>query len=80
MIEVTPAIRLAESELVWKAVRASGPGGQHVNKTSTAVELRFDVRASPSLPEPVRARLYQLAGGRLTQEGVLVLLAQEHRS
>jgi len=80
MIEVTPAILLAESELVWKAVRASGPGGQHVNKTSTAVELRFDVRASPSLPEPVRARLYQLAGGRLTQEGVLVLLAQEHRS
>jgi ribosome-associated protein len=80
MIEVTPAIALSESELAWKAVRASGPGGQHVNKTSTAVELRFDVRASPALPEPVRARLYRLAGSRLTQDGVLVLVAQEHRS
>jgi ribosome-associated protein len=80
MIEVTPAIALAESELVWKAVRASGPGGQHVNKTSTAVELRFDVRASPSLPEPVRARLYRLAGSRLTQDGVLVITAQGYRS
>ncbi|HKT54275.1 MAG TPA: peptide chain release factor-like protein, partial [Caulobacteraceae bacterium] len=56
MIEVTPAIALAESELIWKAVRASGPGGQHVNKTSTAVELRFDVRNSPSLPDAVKAR------------------------
>jgi ribosome-associated protein len=80
MIEVTPAIALAESELVWKAVRASGPGGQHVNKTSTAVELRFDVRGSPALPEPVRARLYRLAGSRLTQEGVLVITAQGFRS
>jgi ribosome-associated protein len=80
MIEVTPRIALSESELVWKAVRASGPGGQHVNKTSTAVELRFDVRASPALPEPVRARLYRLAGQRLTQDGVLVLFAQGSRS
>jgi ribosome-associated protein len=80
MIEVTPAIHLADSELAWKAIRASGPGGQHVNKTSTAIELRFDVRASPALPEPVRARLYRLAGSRLTQDGVLVLTAQEHRS
>lgn len=80
MIEVTPRIALSESELAWKAVRASGPGGQHVNKTSTAVELRFDVRTSPSLPEPVRARLYQLAGQRLTQDGVLVLVAQGSRS
>jgi ribosome-associated protein len=80
MIEVTPRIALFESELAWKAVRASGPGGQHVNKTSTAVELRFDVRASPSLPEPVRARLYRLAGSRLTQDGVLVLVAQGTRS
>jgi ribosome-associated protein len=80
MIEVTPAIALSESELGWRAVRASGPGGQHVNKTSTAVELRFDVRGSPALPEPVRARVYRLAGSRLTQEGVLVLVAQEHRS
>lgn len=80
MIEVTPAISLAESELSWKAARASGPGGQHVNKTSTAVELRFDVRGSPSLPEPVRARLYRLAGSRLTQDGVLVIFAQGSRS
>lgn len=80
MIEVTPQIALLENELVWKAVRASGPGGQHVNKTSTAVELRFDVRASPSLPEPVRARLYRLAGSRLTQDGVLVITAQGSRS
>lgn len=80
MIEVTPHIALAEDELQWKAVRASGPGGQHVNKTSTAVELRFDVRGSPALPEPVRARLYRLAGSRLTQEGVLVLVAQGSRS
>jgi len=80
MIEVTPAIALADSELAWKAVRASGPGGQHVNKTSTAIELRFDVRGSPSLPEPVRARLYRLAGSRLTQDGVLVIFAQSTRS
>jgi len=80
MIEVTPQISLGEDEVSWKAVRASGPGGQHVNKTSTAVELRFDVRGSPSLPERVRARLYDLAGSRLTQEGVIVLVAQGSRS
>ena len=70
----------AEGEVVERAARASGPGGQHVNKTSTAIELRFDVRGSPSLPDDVRARLETLAGSRLTQEGVLVLFAQEHRS
>jgi ribosome-associated protein len=80
MIEVTPAISLQDDEVQSKAVRASGPGGQHVNKTSSAVELRFDVRNSPSLPEGVRARLERLAGRRLTQEGVLVLVAQGHRS
>ncbi|WP_091741156.1 alternative ribosome rescue aminoacyl-tRNA hydrolase ArfB [Phenylobacterium immobile] len=80
MIEVTPAITLADDEVQARFVRASGPGGQHVNKTSTAVELRFDVRGSPALPEPVRARLYKLAGSRLTQDGVLVLLAENHRS
>lgn len=80
MIEVTEHIALADDEVAWKAVRASGPGGQHVNKTSTAVELRFDVRGSPSLPEAVRARLYKLAGSRLNQEGELVLLAQGSRS
>ena len=80
MIEVTRSIQLADEEVQLRAVRASGPGGQHVNKVSTAIELRFDVRASPSLPEPVRARLYRLSGSRLTMDGVLVLVAQEHRS
>jgi ribosome-associated protein len=80
MIEVTPEIALGDDEVAVRAVRASGPGGQHVNKVSTAIELRFDVRASPSLPERVRERLERLAGSRLTLEGVLVLVAQEHRS
>lgn len=80
MIEVTPNIQLADSEVEVRAVRASGPGGQHVNKVSTAIELRFDVRGSPSLPERVRARLYALAGNRLTLEGVIVMVAQSHRS
>jgi ribosome-associated protein len=80
MIEVNDQIALADEEVALRFVRASGPGGQHVNKTSTAVELRFDVRGSPSLPDGVKARLEALAGSRLTQEGVLVLVAQEHRS
>ena len=80
MIEVTPDINLTDDEVQVRAIRASGPGGQHVNKVSTAIELRFDVRASPSLPEPVRARLYKLSGNRLTLDGVIVLVAQEHRS
>lgn len=80
MIQVTDAIAIDEDEISYAFVRASGPGGQHVNKTSTAVELRFDVRGSPSLPDPVRARLERLAGSRLTNEGVLVLFAQNRRS
>jgi ribosome-associated protein len=80
MIEVSHQIALADDEVKVRAVRASGPGGQHVNKTSTAIELRFDVWGSPSLPERVKHRLAHLAGNRLTQEGVLVLFAQEHRS
>jgi len=79
-LEITSWLRIDEDELVWKATRASGPGGQHVNKTSTALELRFDVRGSPSLPEDVKARLEKLAGSRLTQDGVLILFAQGSRS
>ncbi|PZQ60906.1 MAG: aminoacyl-tRNA hydrolase [Phenylobacterium zucineum] len=79
-IEVTQSLWLDDDEIQVRAVRASGPGGQHVNKVSTAIELRFDVRGSPSLPEPVRARLYKLSGNRLTMDGVVVLVAQEHRS
>jgi ribosome-associated protein len=80
MIEITPAIALDEDELQERFVRASGPGGQHVNKTSTAVELRFDVRASPSLPDDVKRRLERLAGSRLTLEGVIVIFVQTSRS
>ncbi len=80
MIRVTPAIALDEAEIEERFVRASGPGGQNVNKVSTAVELRFDVRGSPSLPDDVAARLMRLAGRRLTQEGVLVLKADRFRT
>ena len=80
MIPVTPRISLDERELSFSFIRASGPGGQNVNKVSSAVQLRFDVRNSASLPESVKARLEVLAGRRLTQDGVLVLLAQQHRS
>lgn len=80
MIEITPWLSIHEDDIGWRAARASGPGGQHVNKTSTALELRFDVRGSPVLPEDMKARLADLAGSRLTQEGVLILFAQGSRS
>jgi ribosome-associated protein len=80
MIPVTAHISLDEHEIVENFVRTSGPGGQNVNKLSTAVQLRFDVRGSPSLPPEVRARLERLAGSRLTRDGVLVIIAQRHRT
>ena len=80
MIRDTAQISIDEREIDETFVRASGPGGQNVNKLSTAVQLRFDVRHSPSLPEEVRSRLERLAGSRLTRDGVLVIIAQRHRT
>ena len=80
MIRVTAHIDIDEREIEEQFVRASGPGGQNVNKLSTAVQLRFDVRHSPSLASDVRARLERLAGSRLTRDGVLVIIAQRHRT
>ncbi|MEZ5907297.1 MAG: alternative ribosome rescue aminoacyl-tRNA hydrolase ArfB [Hyphomicrobiaceae bacterium] len=80
MIRVSPTISIDPDEIQETFIRAAGPGGQNVNKVSTAVQLRFDVAASPSLTEPVRRRLMALAGQRLTKEGVLVLTANQYRS
>jgi ribosome-associated protein len=79
MLRVTDNISIDEAELSEAFVRSSGPGGQNVNKVSSAVQLRFDVRASPSLPNDVAVRLMKLAGNRLTKDGVVVIIAQSHR-
>ncbi|HEY7644175.1 MAG TPA: alternative ribosome rescue aminoacyl-tRNA hydrolase ArfB [Hyphomicrobiales bacterium] len=79
-LRVTPQIVIGENELEERFIQASGPGGQNVNKVATAVQLRFDVAHSPSLPDAVRERLIALSGRRLTQDGVLVLTARRHRT
>jgi ribosome-associated protein len=80
LIRVDERISIDESELEERFIRASGPGGQNVNKLASAVQLRFDVRGSHSLPDDARARLERLAGRRLTRHGMLVITAQRHRT
>jgi ribosome-associated protein len=80
LIRVDGNISIGESELEERFIRASGPGGQNVNKLASAVQLRFDARRSPSLPDAVRLRLERLAGRRLTNDGVVVITAQRHRT
>jgi ribosome-associated protein len=80
MLRVTANIAIDDSELEETFVRSSGPGGQHVNTSATACQLRFNAMASPSLPQPVKRRLRKVAGNRLTEDGEIIIDAREHRS
>ena len=80
MLIITPELAIGESEIEEKSVRASGPGGQNVNEVATTVQLRFDIRHSPSLPEAVRERLLRLAAHRVSAEGVLMIEARRFRT
>lgn len=80
MIPITDEIALEDGELEFSFIRASGPGGQNVNKVSSAVQMRFDARGSPSLANDVSTRLQKLAGARLTLDGVIVITANRHRT
>ena len=80
MIYITPDIKISENEIKFRFIRASGPGGQNINKVSTAVQLRFDVKNSPSLSDQVRYRLPRLAGRRITEHGILIIEARRFRT
>ena len=80
MIEITPLIQIDEQEIEFVFIRSTGPGGQNVNKVSSAVQLRFNSRESPNLPQEVKLRLVRLAGRRMTSEGVLIIEAKQYRS
>lgn len=80
MVEITSSLTIDDGEIQMDFVRSSGPGGQNVNKVATGVQLRFDVRSSPSLPEAVKERLVRLAGSRMTDEGILIIDAHRYRT
>jgi ribosome-associated protein len=80
MIYITPDIKISENEIKFRFIRASGPGGQNVNKVSTAVQIRFNVKNSPSLSDQVRYRLIRLGGRRITEHGILIIEARRFRT